>query len=870
MATNVDVKVIVGAVNNVGNVLKDIGKQIQDTLGKQSKTNVSELTKATGGLAATFTQVATGMAIAGGAIYAADRAFGAIKNSIGGMLSAAGESQRVMAQTNAVIASTGGVAGVTAEQVTTLARKIADTTPISDEAAQSAQNMLLTFTAIGKDTFPQATQAVMDLATAMNGGVTPSEEMLLNTSIQVGKALQDPILGMTNLRRVGVNFTEANKKTVEQLINSNRGMEAQKFILKELNKEFGGSSQAALNSYSGIQTALKNKIDDLAEAIGGVLMPVATDLARTFMDVLSRAVDWLSAHMVELQAYALAVAGGLQVLAQIAIGVATAIFRAFQFDFSGVGDAIINMWGNVSGTIAVTQQKIVDNTQKSMNKQVDSAKSAYNGIAIAHTASADKIAKDEEKETQDYEKQLARRKTAFEDQLTDLIFAHIDKRDSILKQIDEENDAFAKSNADKVKSFNEAMADIERSHADKVEELQKQLDEETKSVEEAQKKRELQYQHDLDAKKKELDLIDKQEAAKHKARIDNIKKNADLEIQYGDMTVEEAYALMTSQIDQENAAYTVRLESLKGYKDSELSYFITTNQMEMADEKAKDQQKIADIQKSMTDEAALYEEQKATKTANLQTETLELQTEHEKRNAEYQANLAEEEKILKAHSTEVAGVKDKVRDDDITRLQKQFDQENKDALEQHLQKMKDLKERGTAEGAAYGGANYDALDEKRKEIEEMLKKSGVTAGQNFADGIYAGAKLAGENLISQFLESAKNKVVGMVTKNPILKPISFLGLSPSEWGSLKFQTGGVVPGEIGQPVPIIAHGGEVVTPSRVAEKVSNTGSQTVFNVYVGLYTGTEIDKRNVARELYASLVQVAQSQNKTVMEYMGG
>ena len=44
---------------------------------------------------------------------------------------------------------------------------------IDDEAIQNAQNMLLTFTNIGKNIFPQATQAVLDMATAMNGGATP-------------------------------------------------------------------------------------------------------------------------------------------------------------------------------------------------------------------------------------------------------------------------------------------------------------------------------------------------------------------------------------------------------------------------------------------------------------------------------------------------------------------------------------------------------------------------------------------------------------------------------------------------------------------------------------------------------------------------
>ena len=53
--------------------------------------------------------------------------------------------------------------------------------------------MLLTFTNIGKDVFPQATSTLVDMATAMNNGVTPSAEALSAQAIQLGKALNDPV-----------------------------------------------------------------------------------------------------------------------------------------------------------------------------------------------------------------------------------------------------------------------------------------------------------------------------------------------------------------------------------------------------------------------------------------------------------------------------------------------------------------------------------------------------------------------------------------------------------------------------------------------------------------------------------------------------
>src|SRR5262245_9044625 len=71
------------------------------------------------------------------------------------------ESQKVMAQTNAVLRSTGNAANVTAKHVDKLATSISRYSGIDDEAVASAENLLLTFTLIrnhagkGNDIFDQ-------------------------------------------------------------------------------------------------------------------------------------------------------------------------------------------------------------------------------------------------------------------------------------------------------------------------------------------------------------------------------------------------------------------------------------------------------------------------------------------------------------------------------------------------------------------------------------------------------------------------------------------------------------------------------------------------------------------------------------------
>jgi hypothetical protein len=120
-------------------------------------------------------------------------AFTALTGVIVKSVLAAEESEKVHAQLEAVLKSTGDAVGLTAQQIEAHSAALQKNLGISDEVIASGQNMLLTFTNIGKETFPTATEALLDMATAMNGGAAPSAEELKAQAIQLGKALNDPI-----------------------------------------------------------------------------------------------------------------------------------------------------------------------------------------------------------------------------------------------------------------------------------------------------------------------------------------------------------------------------------------------------------------------------------------------------------------------------------------------------------------------------------------------------------------------------------------------------------------------------------------------------------------------------------------------------
>ncbi|MGE9191039.1 hypothetical protein, partial [Escherichia coli] len=63
------------------------------------------------------------------------------------------ESEKVMAQLNATLKSTGGVSGKTASELSATASSLQKLTTYSDEAIISAQSLLLTFKNVKADNF---------------------------------------------------------------------------------------------------------------------------------------------------------------------------------------------------------------------------------------------------------------------------------------------------------------------------------------------------------------------------------------------------------------------------------------------------------------------------------------------------------------------------------------------------------------------------------------------------------------------------------------------------------------------------------------------------------------------------------------------
>ena len=172
---------------------------------------------------------------------------------------------KAIAQVEAGLKSTGEAAGFTSEQLQKMASDLQEKTIFGDEEIlKNATSQLLTFTNISGEQFARTQKAALDLATRLDGD-------LKSASIQLGKALNDPIANLSALSRSGIQFSEEQKEVIEQLAVTNRLAEAQTIILDELDKQYGGSAEAAAQAGLGGIQQLKNSLGDLGEEFGAII-----------------------------------------------------------------------------------------------------------------------------------------------------------------------------------------------------------------------------------------------------------------------------------------------------------------------------------------------------------------------------------------------------------------------------------------------------------------------------------------------------------------------------------------------------------------------------------------------------------------------
>jgi hypothetical protein len=232
------------------------------------------------------------LGIAGAALGISTAVFG-LEHVVRSSVEAWGEQRRSLAQTASVLRSTGGAANVTAEGVERLSATQSRLTGIEDDQITQAQNMMLTFrqvrneTGRNNDIFNQSITAAEDMSAAFTSA--GKSMTISDAALQLGKALNDPARGMSRLQRIGVVFTQGQIDQAKALQASGDRLGAQRIILRELTKEFGGSAAAVATPGAKLHAT----IHQLEETFGRGLQPAIDQVDNSLIHLADKAAPHL-------------------------------------------------------------------------------------------------------------------------------------------------------------------------------------------------------------------------------------------------------------------------------------------------------------------------------------------------------------------------------------------------------------------------------------------------------------------------------------------------------------------------------------------------------------------------------------------------
>lgn len=190
-------------------------------------------------------------------------AIGAVALALGKGLIDSAEAEKVTQRLNAVLEATGFAAGITSDQLDQFADKMENSTLVTAEAVKSAAAVLATFRSVSGDTFMRTLSLAQDLAATFGGDLSSS-------ATQLGKALEDPVNGVSALARVGVTFSSSQKDVIKSLVDTGKQAEAQKLILDVLAQQVGGAGGREADSLAGAFKRAGDAIGNFLEEIAGI------------------------------------------------------------------------------------------------------------------------------------------------------------------------------------------------------------------------------------------------------------------------------------------------------------------------------------------------------------------------------------------------------------------------------------------------------------------------------------------------------------------------------------------------------------------------------------------------------------------------
>jgi len=167
----------------------------------------------------------------------------------------------------------------TTERMKEYAKTLQETTAIDDEFIKSVQAKLLAFKGLAQSAnitggmFDRVTKASIDMA---QGGFGAAE----TNAVKLARTMQDPIHNLTTLNRLGVVYTDQEKKKALALEATNGKMAASNYLLGIVEGKFKGVAERTADPLKRISL----QFEDVAQAIGWKLLGAVDVLGKKIID----------------------------------------------------------------------------------------------------------------------------------------------------------------------------------------------------------------------------------------------------------------------------------------------------------------------------------------------------------------------------------------------------------------------------------------------------------------------------------------------------------------------------------------------------------------------------------------------------------
>jgi hypothetical protein len=307
------------------------------------------------------------------------------------------EADKSAAKLNAAFKTMGKTSGKSLEQLEEQAIALGEATVFDDEGIMEAQAALLRFGAVSGDAFDRAIQASADFAAATGKDLTAS-------TVAFGKALADPVAGLSRLGRAGIVFTEQQKDQVKALVESGDQLGAQNVILSAIEEKYRDTNAVLQDSSAGIAAQAFEDLANAGEDLGAVFLPVIgtmaqglSTLARWFTSLPEPMQGFIATFGVVLAAIGPAAfvigkligafKGVIVVFNLLKIALLTNPFTALAVAVAAIAALIILNWDKIWAVLQAIWKKITD----TVGGLVKSFASAWGSIVSLTTAAWESV-----------------------------------------------------------------------------------------------------------------------------------------------------------------------------------------------------------------------------------------------------------------------------------------------------------------------------------------------------------------------------------------------------------------------------------------------------------------------------------------------